>query len=126
MRQAITKRAVRAGRVRRDAGSSGVELVVGLGVLGVAACTVTLMVTGMTTQAADTSCLADAASLGTATVAYLTTSHATSIAPAVTADGDTNDRYELTLVRSGFLRRPSELHDLTPSGAVIPTEESSC
>lgn len=128
MRKVSTKRGRQAilGSAQRDRGSSGVELIAALGVIGAMASIATVMVTGMTSQAAGSTCLADAKSLAVATVTYMTTSDVTSIAPTATAGDDEHDRFEMTLVRSGYLRHPSELHDLTPSGVIIPTEDSSC
>lgn len=128
MREVTTKRGQQAaaGDARRDRGSSGVELIAALGVIGVMASLVTVMLTGMTSQAAETTCLADAKSLAVATVSYMTTAAHTTIPATTAADVADHDRYEMTLVRSGYLRHPSELHDLTPSGAIIPTEDSSC
>jgi hypothetical protein len=128
MRNVSTKQGQQAsaGDARRDRGSSGVELIGALGVIGVMASIATLMVTGMTTQAAETSCLADAKSLAVAAATYMVTTDVSSIPATVTVDDIDHDRFEMTLVSNGYLRQPSELHDLTPSGAIIPTEDSSC
>ena len=127
MRKVTTKRGheAHAGDASRDRGSSGVEMIATLGVVGVMASLVTVLLTGMTSQAADTTCLSDAKALATATVSYMTTAQVGSIAPTGT-DGADHDRYEMTLVEHGYLKQPSELHDLTPEGAIIPTEDSSC
>lgn len=126
MRKVITKRERQAGGdARRDRGSSGIEMIATLAVVGVMGSLVTVMVTGMTTQAAASSCSADAKSLAVATVTYMSTADADTISPTA-ADGEGPDRYEMTLVHAGYLRQPSELHDLTPEGAIIPTEDSSC
>lgn len=128
MRKVSTKRGLQAsaGTARRDRGSSGVELIAALGVIGVMVSIATVMVTGMTSQAAGTTCLTDAQSLAVATVTYMTISEVTSIPATSATDVAEHDRYEMTLVRNGYLRQPSELHDITPSGAIIPTEDSSC
>ena len=128
MRKVIGKRGKRAdaGNARRDCGSSGIEMIVALAAIGVMASVTTVMVTGMTTQAADSACLDEAKTLATATVSYMTVGELSTIPPTVTSDTADHDRYEMTLVRSGYLRRPSSLYDITPAGAIVPTEDSSC
>lgn len=127
MRTVTSKRGqqVPAGDAHRDRGSGGIEMVAALGVVGVMASIITVLLTGMTSEAADTSCLADARALATAAVTYMTTAEVDAIAPTL-ADGPAHDRYEMTLVSNGYLRQPSQLHDLTPTGAIIPSEDSSC
>lgn len=128
MRKVTRKRGQRAnaGSARRDRGSSGVEMIVALASIGVMASITTVMVTGMTSEAAESSCLSEAKALATATVSYMTVGELSSIPPTVTSDTADHDRYEMTLVRSGFLRQPSSLYDITPAGAIVPTEDSSC
>ena len=128
MRKIITERATRGRKTvakpatQRDSGHTGIEMVATLGVVGVLGSVVALMITGMTTQAAGSTCDADAAALGTAAATYLAVEHAL-ILPEV---GATADRYELGLIDNGFLRTASADFDLTVTGAVVIAGGSSC
>jgi type II secretory pathway pseudopilin PulG len=128
VRKMITERGTRGRKTvaepatQRDSGHTGIEMVATLGVVGVLGSVVALMITGMTTQAAGSSCDADAAAMATAATTYLAVEH-TMILPEV---GATADRYELALVESGFLRTVSADFDVTVTGAVILSEGSSC
>jgi len=106
----------------RDSGHTGIEMVATLGVVGVLGSAVALMITGMTTLAAGSSCDADARALGSAATTYLAVERA-DVLPGV---GVGADRYELGLVERGFLRTASTDFDITVTGAVVIAEESSC
>jgi type II secretory pathway pseudopilin PulG len=128
VRKIITERATRGRKTvtelatQRDSGHTGIEMVATLGVVGVLGSIVALMITGMTTQAAGSSCDADVAALATAAATYLAVEQSI-ILPEV---GATADRYELALVDAGFLRAASADFDLTLTGTVEVAEGSSC
>lgn len=107
---------------QRDSGHTGVEMVATLGVVGVLGSVVALMITGMTTQAAGSSCAAAATALGTAATTYLAVEHSTILPER----GVSADRYELALVDSGFLRAASSDFDLSATGDVVLAAGSSC
>jgi type II secretory pathway pseudopilin PulG len=94
-------------------------VVVLLGILGTI---VVGAVSGVTTQAAESSCSADRHQLNIAAQAYL----AQADARHIPATGITTDRHELTLVDAGFLRGASSYHDLDADGIVTTQEESPC
>jgi type II secretory pathway pseudopilin PulG len=128
VRKIITERGTRGRTIvaelatERDSGHTGIEMVATLGVVGVLGSAVALMITGMTTQAAGSSCDADARALGSAATTYLAVERA-DVLPEVGAGAD---RYELGLVERGFLRTASTDFDITVTGAVVIAEESSC
>jgi type II secretory pathway pseudopilin PulG len=128
VRKTITERGTRGRRTvtelatQRDSGHTGIEMVATLGVVGVLGSIVALMITGMTTQAAGSSCDADARALGNAATTFLAVEQAY-LLPEVGAGAD---RYELGLVEHGFLRTASTDFDLTVTGAVVTAEGSSC
>lgn len=106
---------------QRDGGYTLVELLLVVAILGVLGSVAWLGVTGMTSEAADTGCLADSRQLHVAAEAYFAQTRADTI-PATGTDGD---RFERTLVEQGFLTRTSTYHDLAADGA-ITREDPSC
>ncbi len=110
---------------RRDAGHTGVEFVVVLGLVGLSAASVAMLITGMRTEAAETVCATEIAALDRAAQRYLAVVGGSTI-PASDAVGRTSDTYEHTLVEQGFLRSVSSVLDLDASGSVIIPEESPC
>jgi type II secretory pathway pseudopilin PulG len=112
-------------RGRRDAGHTGVEFVVVLCLVGLSAASVAMLVTGMRTEAAETACAAEIATLDRAAQRYLAVAGGSTI-PASDVVGHTSDTYEHTLVEQGFLRSVSSVLDLDASGSVTIPEESSC
>lgn len=106
---------------RDDAGYTMVELLIVITILGVLGSVVWLAVTGMTSEAADTGCLADKHQLHVAAGAYF----AQTASSEIPATGTDSDRFERTLVEAGFLHSVSEYHHVAASGAVTP-EAPSC
>ena len=102
-----------------DHGFTLIELLVIIGILGVLAATVLLALGGVSTDAADTSCIADERVLIVAVEIHL--SEHDEILPTGTDD----DRYERTLIDAGLLRTVSQFHDLTADGTIVP-EAPSC
>jgi len=105
-----------------DQGYTLIEMLMVVVILGVLGSVVALSLHGVTTQAAETGCQADRHQLFVATEAYFAQTGARQI-PATGVD---HDRFERTLVDGGFLRAPSDFHDLDADGAVIFPENSSC
>lgn len=105
----------------RDGGFSLVELILVVAILGVLGSVAWLGVTGMTTEAADTGCLADRRQLHVATESFF----AQRGVDVVPATGTDTDRHERTLVDQGFLARVSSLHHLAADGTVSQ-EDPSC
>lgn len=124
VRKQVTQRTQRQQPIaaRRDAGHTGIEFVAVLGVVGVLASFVALMITGMRTEAAETACVADAQALNQAAEHYLAITGNTTI-PAAGTDAD---RFEITLVDAGYLHTASLTLDLDARGAVVTPEGSSC
>ena len=124
MNQPTTQRANRRqpATARRDAGHTGVEMVAVLALVGFLGAMVSLMVTGMRTEAASAVCVAEGDVLTTAAAHYVVTNGTEEIP----ATGTGADRYELTLVDAGLLRSASARHDLDARGAVVNSEDSSC
>jgi type II secretory pathway pseudopilin PulG len=106
----------------RDAGHSGVEMIAVLGLVGVLASATALLITGMSTQAAEAGCATDGRALATAAASYLAATGGRTIAAA----GTDADRFELALVEHGFLGSPSAVLDLDAHGAVVTPEGSPC
>lgn len=109
-------------RSRRDAGHTGVEMVVVLCLVGLLASMTAVLITGMRTQAVATACTTNAAALSDAAVRYFVVTGDDTI-PATGVD---SDRYERTLVEERILRTTSAEFDLDATGTVITIEESSC
>jgi prepilin-type N-terminal cleavage/methylation domain-containing protein len=106
----------------RDCGYTLMELLLVVVILGVLTSVVALAVTGMSTEAAATGCLADSHLMHVAAEAFF----AQTGNDTIPATGTDNNRYETTLVDGGFLRAPSSYHDLTPTGTITIEEGSSC
>jgi prepilin-type N-terminal cleavage/methylation domain-containing protein len=108
---------------RPDDGFTLVELLLVVVILAVLTAVAALLVTGMTTEAAETGCAADRHQLDVAVGAYEAQTRNPIIAPS--GDDDDPDRYERGLVVAGFLRDVSELHDVQADGTITP-EDSRC
>jgi type II secretory pathway pseudopilin PulG len=91
-------------------------------ILGILATGAVVAVSGMRTEAAESSCDADRRQLAVAAEAFFAQAPADRIAPT----GDGNDRYEQTLADGGFLRAVSAYHDLDADGIVDTQEDSPC
>lgn len=106
----------------RDTGSTLLELLIVIVILGVLLVAVMLGLTGMHSQAAETTCGADERQLQVAAEAYF----AQVAVGTIPATGSGPDRYQQTLVDGGFLRHVSEFHDLDAAGVTIPKAGSQC
>ena len=105
-----------------DAGYTLIELILVVSILGILGAMAVLAVSGLSTEAAETGCLADANQLSIAAEAYV----AQTGADQIPETGVDHDRFERTLVNDGFLRSPSAMHDLDADGRVTPQDGSSC
>ncbi len=105
-----------------DGGYTLIELILVVLILGILAAVVSLTITGMRTEAAESGCDTDVRQLGVAVEAYF----AEQRVDTIPASGTDHDRFERTLVDSGLLRAASTLHDLDAAGVIIPQEPSSC
>ena len=106
----------------RDRGYSFAELLVTVVLIGVLATIVTATVRNVTAEAAGTGCRADAEQMTMAATSFMEVNRADAIPPT----GDDGDRYERTLVEAGYLRAPSEFHQLDAVGVIVPQEDSPC
>lgn len=103
-------------------GFSLIELLIVIVVLGVLAAVVVAAVGGLTAEAEETGCAADAHTLYTSSEAYFAQKAASTIPAAdATADG-----VEKILVAEGFLRRVSTLHNLDTDGQLVQVVGSPC
>ena len=105
-------------KTARDDGFSLIELLLVIVILGILTTVVVLSVSGMTSKAEDSACLADRRTLEKASEAYF----AQMPADTIPATGDPNtvpDAYEQTLVEAGFLRGPSQYFDLDEHGQLV-------
>lgn len=109
-------------RQRDDEGFSLIELLLVIVILGILATVVVFSVGGLTSEASETGCEADAHVLHTATEAYFA-QRATDVIPALDA---TPDGHEKTLVAEGFMRGVSEMYDVDASGQLAPAADSPC
>jgi prepilin-type N-terminal cleavage/methylation domain-containing protein len=107
---------------RFDRGYTLIELLFVIVIVGLIASIAVFAVTGMTTEAASSSCQADRRQLGVSVESYF----AQVGTDVVAATGDDHDRFERTLVDGGFLRAVSTYHDLDAAGAVISEGNPPC
>ncbi len=105
-----------------EEGFSLIELLIVIVILGLLAMAVVFAVGGITADAEDSGCDADAHILITATEAFFAQKGAVAIVPT----GATDNRYEITLVDQEFLRGPSVFYDLNGSGGLEVAAGSSC
>ena len=105
-----------------DTGYTLIELIMVLAILGILGTVGVLAVTGLSTEAAETGCLADRNQLSTATEAYF----AQTGADQIPETGVDHDRFERSLIDGGFLRSPSTMHDVDTDGVITAQENSSC
>ena len=109
-------------RRQPDRGYTLVELLVVFVILGLLATIAVIVVTGMSTHAAESGCQADSRALHVATESFFAqTGHRT-----IPTAGTDDDPYETTLVDAGFLRTPSTYHDVAADGTVVPQDNSPC
>lgn len=106
----------------RDAGATLLELLVVVVILGLLIAAVVVTLTGVKSQAAESTCSADERHLHVAAESYFA-AHRTRTIPAVGVDPD---RFEHTLVDGGFLRHVSEFHDLDAEGVTITKAGTQC
>jgi general secretion pathway protein G len=99
-----------------------VEVLLVIVILGMLAMVVVFSVEGVTADAQETSCGADAHTLSTAAESYF----AQTGTRAIAGSGTGSDRFEQTLVDGGFLRGVSSWYDLDPAGNLIVTSDSPC
>ena len=102
----------------RDNGFSLIELLLVIVILGILTTVVALSVSGMTSEAEESACLADRRTLEKASEAYFAQTPARTI-PPYGGDPLADDAYELTLVDAGFLRGPSQYFDLDEHGQLV-------
>ena len=102
----------------RDDGFSLIELLLVIVILGILTTVVVLSVSGMTSEAEESACLADRRTLEKAGEAYFAQKHATTIPPTGDPEVVAN-AYEQTLVDAGFLRGPSQYFDLDEHGQLV-------
>lgn len=100
----------------RDDGFSLIELLLVILILGIVTADVTLSVSGITSEAEDSACLADRRTLEKATEAYFAQRSAEAIPPA-----GVDEPYEQTLVNTGFLRGASQYFDVDANGDLTDT-----
>lgn len=105
-----------------DRGSTLVELLVAILIVGVLASVVVFAVGGMRTSAGETACEIDHRQLAVAAEAYAAVHGISSIEPT----GASGDRYEQTLVDGGLLRNASGMHDLDADGALTKETDFEC
>ena len=106
----------------RDGGYTLIELVLVVLILGILSSVVIISVSGMRTEAADSSCDADVRSLAIAVETHFAEVGGSQIPPT----GIGNDRFEQTLVDGGLSRAASTYHDLDADGVITPQEGSPC
>ena len=105
-----------------DDGFTLIELLLVIVVLGILSTVVVYSVFGITTEAHDSACDADAKVLVTAIESYFAqTGSQVIIAADASLDGVEN-----TLVADGFLRAPSALYDIDSPGALVQVVDSPC
>lgn len=105
-----------------DGGYSLIEVFMVMVILGILAAAVMLVISGLSTEAAETGCSADRHVLEVAVGAHEADTQQRTIAPS----GTDHDRYERALVEGGFLRSVSTMHDLDANGVVAPEVGSGC
>lgn len=99
-----------------------VELIIVVMVLGVLAAVVATGVAGFRQRTEDAGCANDNRILVTAIEAYRAEFSVTAI-PAADATVDGSER---TLVNAGFLRAPSELHNIDAGGDLVVAAGAQC
>ena len=105
-----------------DRGFTLIEMLVVIVILGIMASVTALSVSGLSTEAADTSCHADRQQLGISAEAYF----AQTGAGQISETGTDHDRFERTLVEAGFLHSVSSNHDLDADGVISREVDSPC
>ena len=110
------------GTRQRDGGFTLIEMILVVVILGVMGSVTVMSVGGLSTEAADTGCLADRHQLGVSAEAYF----AQTGVDQIPETGTDHDRFERTLVDAEFMRSVSTMHDLDADGRVTPEENSSC
>jgi prepilin-type N-terminal cleavage/methylation domain-containing protein len=103
-------------------GFSLIELLLVVVVLGILAAVVVASVGGLSDAAKESGCASDSYVLQTAIEAYFAQNE-TQVIPSADA---TSDSYENSLVDAGFLRFPSEWHNIDSSGKLDPSANSPC
>jgi prepilin-type N-terminal cleavage/methylation domain-containing protein len=97
-----------------DRGFTLIELLIVIVILGILSTIVVFAVQGVTAEAHQTACNADARSLQTSIEGYF------ALAPATAIPGDDSpDNREAALVALGLLRGPSELYDVGSDGDLV-------
>lgn len=99
-----------------------IELLLVLVMLGAMVSVVVIAVSGMRTEAAETSCDADRRQLAVAAETYFAERGHVTVPPT----GLGHDRHERTLVDVGLLRQHSAFHDLAADGTITRGVDSPC
>lgn len=105
-----------------DNGFTLVEVLLVVLILSMLATIVVFSVGGVTSDAREHTCSADARTLATAAEAYFAQTGNRTLA----GSGADADRYEQTLVEGGFLRDVSSWYDLDTDGRLLGASESPC
>lgn len=109
----------------RDDGSTLIETLFVVLILGILAAAAVLSISGMRADAVSAGCEGDERVLAVATEAYFAQQRTDAI-PASSPDARDPDRFERTLVTAGLLRSPSATHDLDAAGVITRREGSAC
>ena len=105
-----------------DGGFTLVEVLLVIMIIGLLATVVMFSVGGITAEAQESTCAADARALSVATQSYFAQWAVDSIVPS----GLGAERYERTLVDRGFLHGPSQFYDLDVAGELVQVTGSPC